>query len=111
MVEELKDRIIYIEQILHDKYVVPNAMVVELEAVVDKHARQEERMVADSLAQSLESLINEAGIYCQDCDTIVYDTGNHNVDHSFNSPSNVAKAKKVLKEYKARIITWGVVWI
>ena len=106
MVEEPIDRIRKIEQILHDKYVVPNNMVVELEAIVDKNARQEERMITDSLAQALEGLIKVAGVYCADCDVIIYDIGHHSADHSLSSTGRMAEAKKALKEYKARI-TWG----
>ena len=99
MVEEPIDRIRKIEQILNDKYAVPNLMVVELEAIVDKNARQEERMVSDSLAQALEGVIKPIepdGTYCSYCDTTLYDIGQHNAD----------EAREALKAYKARI-TWG----
>ena len=103
MVEEPIDRARRIEQTLHDKYAVPNTMVVELEAVIDKNARQEERMVADNLAQALEGLIKVAGVYCEDCDVIIYDIGHHNADHSFNSTGKVAEAREVLRGYRRRI--------
>ena len=71
-----------------------------------KGGQQEEKMVSDNLARSLEQLIKEAGSYCEDCDAIIFNIGNHKADHSLSKTGAVAEAKKALKEYKERI-TYG----
>jgi len=88
--EKLQKRLRNIEQILHDKYVVPNTLVVEIEAIVDKHARAEgqnqERMKTDMLARALERYVHvtEKGKLIDDLS--IYDEG-----------------KKALAEYKKGI--------
>ena len=71
-----------------------------------QEGQQEEKMVSDNLARSLERLLKETGTYCLDCDVIIFDIGHHNADHSFSLTSSVAEAKKALRKYKVRI-TWG----
>ena len=85
-----------IERLMHDVYVVPDAILIELEAIVDKNARQEERMVSDSLAQSIEGLINNAGYFCLGCSSRMKEPNP-------NSTERIDDANKALKEYKARL--------